>query len=85
MTVSKVGRAVRLGVAVTGLAGAFAIVAPVSASQAPVEVAAVQVTCMDLGYDTSACTGAVSSALVGETVGAVNAALADAGIDYVVQ
>ena len=83
MTGIAVRRGLRLGVAVAGLA-ALAVAAPASAQEAPAEVAAVQIVCIDLGFDTSDCTSAVASALVGGIEAATNANLAAQGIGVVV-
>jgi hypothetical protein len=76
-------KGIALGLAVAGVA-AFGFAGTAAASEAPAEVAAVTILCWDLGYDGTACMQAVSGALAGGIVGATNANLAAAGIDYVV-
>jgi hypothetical protein len=48
-------------------------------------VAAVEIVCIDLGFDTSECTEAVGDAVAAGVAGATNANLAAAGIGYVVE
>ncbi len=76
-------KGIALGLAVAGVA-AFGFAGAASAQQAPEEVGAVAVTCYDLGFGIGDCSQAIETALVVETVGAVNAALSDAGILYVI-
>ena len=83
MTGTAIRRGLRLGVAVAGLA-TLAVAAPTSAQEAPAEVGAVEIVCIDLGYDISECTEAVSDALAAGIEGATNANLAAAGLGYVV-
>lgn len=83
MTGIAIRRGLGFGVAVAGLA-AVGFAAPTSAQEAPAEVGAVAQVCIDLGYDTGDCVGAVNSALVSGIEGATNSNLANAGIGYVV-
>lgn len=76
-------KGIALGLAIAGVAS-FGFAGAASAQQAPEEVGAVAVFCVELGFGISDCSQAVETALVAETVGSVNAALADAGIMYVV-
>lgn len=71
MSDNALRRGLRLGFAVAGLVAATAFVAPVSAQQAPAEVAAVAVFCRDAGYDLTDCTEAIKVALIAEVPGAV--------------
>lgn len=79
----NVSRGLRFGIAAAGIA-VFGFAGGVSAQQAPNEVGAVGVACIDLGYGISPCQQAISTALVSDIVDATNANLADQGIIYVV-
>ena len=74
----------RLGVALMGLAVPFMMAAPVSAVPEPVEVSAVELSCLALGFDISTCTFAVTDGVIDVVEDEVNAGLAGLGIDYVV-
>jgi hypothetical protein len=76
-------KGIALGLAVAGVA-AFGFGGAASAQQAPEEVGAVAVFCYEQGFTISDCSQAVETALVVETVDAVNAALAEQGLGYVV-
>lgn len=77
-------KVITLGIAIAGVA-ALGFGGTASAQEAPAEVGAVQVTCLELGFDGSECTDAVTTAVAAGIAGAVNANLADAGIDYVLE
>jgi hypothetical protein len=77
-------KGIALGFAIAGVA-AFGFAGAASAQQAPAEVGAVAETCYELGFRISDCSQAIETALVVETVGNVNAALADAGILFVIE
>ena len=84
MTGIAIRRGLGLGVAVAGLA-TIGFAAPMSAQEAPAEVAAVEIVCIDLGFDTTECTEAVTDALAAGIAGATNANLAAQGIGFVVE
>lgn len=77
-------KGIALGLAIAGVA-AFGFGGVASAAEAPAEVGAVQVTCLELGFDGTECTEAVADALAAGVAGEINGALADSGIDYVVE
>lgn len=83
MTGSTIRRGLGMGIAVAGLA-AVGFAAPTSAQESPAEVSGVAIVCIDLGFDTSDCTAAISSALVDGIEVATNANLEAAGIGVVV-
>ncbi len=75
-------KGIALGLAFAGVA-AFGFTGTASAYQSPGTVAGVTVFCHEVGYQLHECSDAVKVALNDEYLGAVNAALAGAGIDYV--
>lgn len=77
-------KGIALGLAVAGVA-AFGFAGAASAAEAPAEVGAVQIKCLELGFDGTECTEAVADALAAGVAGEINGALADSGIDYVVE
>ena len=74
----------RLGVAVVSLAVPFLMAAPVSAAPEPIEVSAVELACLAIGFDISTCTHAVTDGVIDVVEDEVNANLGGLGIDYVV-
>ncbi len=76
-------KGIALGLAVAGVA-AFGFSGVASAAESPAEVAAVTVFCHEVGYQLHECGDAVKVALNDGVIGATNANLAAAGIDYVV-
>jgi hypothetical protein len=69
----------RLGVAAVSVALPFAFAASAMAQESP-EVASAEVTCIDSGYDTGACSEAVEQALLEGSEGSVNSSLESLGV-----
>lgn len=74
----------RLGAALLSLAVPFMMAAPVSAAPEPVEVSAVELACLALGFDISTCTFAVREGVYDVVEDEVNADLGDQGLAFVV-
>jgi hypothetical protein len=74
----------RLGAALLSLAVPFMMVAPVAAQPEPVEVSAVELACLALGFDVNTCTFAVREGVYDVVEDEVNADLGSQGVAYVV-
>ena len=74
----------RLGAALLSLAVPFMMAGPVSAAPEPVEVSAVELACLALGFDISTCTFAVREGVYDVVEDDVNADLGEQGLAYVV-
>ena len=66
------------------LAVPFMMAAPAAAQPAPVEVSAVQLACLALGFDINTCTFAVREGVYEVIEADVNAQLGEQGLAYVV-
>jgi hypothetical protein len=69
-----------LGAALLSLSVPFMMAGPVAAQPAANEVSSVELACLDLGFDVSTCTSAVSEGVFQVVEGDVNADLAGQGI-----
>lgn len=74
----------RLGAALLSLAVPFMMAGPVAAQPEAVEVSAVELACLALGFDISTCTFAVREGVYEVIEADVNADLGDQGLAYVV-
>jgi hypothetical protein len=74
----------RLGAGLLSLVVPFMMAGPVAAQPEPVEVSAVELACLALGFDTSTCTFAVREGVYDVVENEVNADLGEQGLAYVV-
>jgi hypothetical protein len=74
----------RLGAALMSLAVPFMMAGPVAAQPEPVEVSAVELACLALGFETHTCTVAVREGVYDVVEDEVNADLGGQGLAFVV-